>query len=65
MAPELEALRVQNASLHEELEVKAKRIAQLEAAPLKFPLKREVFGEQPRLKVSGPAATSPRTDAGR
>ena len=32
MAPELEALRAQNASLHEQLEVKAKRIAQLEAA---------------------------------
>jgi transposase len=32
MAPELEALRSQNASLHQQLEVKAKRIAQLEAA---------------------------------
>src|SRR5580704_1659923 len=32
MAPELESLRAQNASLHEQLEVKAKRIAQLEAA---------------------------------
>jgi hypothetical protein len=32
MAPELEALPAQNAWLHEQLEVKAKRIAQLEAA---------------------------------
>ena len=32
MAPELEALRAQNASLHQELEVKTKRIAQLEEA---------------------------------
>jgi hypothetical protein len=32
MAPELEALRAQNALLHEELEVKTKRLAQLEAA---------------------------------
>src|SRR5260370_22761860 len=32
MAPELEALRVQNASLHQQLEVKTKRIAQLEEA---------------------------------
>ena len=32
IAPELEALRAQNASLHQQLEVKAKRIAQLEAA---------------------------------
>jgi transposase len=32
MAPELEALQVQNASLREQLELKTKRIAQLEAA---------------------------------
>jgi hypothetical protein len=32
MAPEVEALRVQNASLHQQLEVKTKRIAQLQAA---------------------------------
>src|ERR1700693_60543 len=32
MAPELEALRSQNASLHQQLEDKAKRLAQLEAA---------------------------------
>jgi capsule polysaccharide export protein KpsE/RkpR len=32
MAPELEALRAQIASLHQELEVKTKRIAQLEEA---------------------------------
>jgi hypothetical protein len=32
IAPELEALRAQNASLHQQLEVKAKRIAQLKAA---------------------------------
>ena len=32
MATELEALRAQNASLHQQLEVKIKRIAQLEAA---------------------------------
>src|SRR6202043_963658 len=32
MAPQLEALRAQNASLHQQLEVKTKRIAQLEAA---------------------------------
>ena len=32
MAPELEALRVQNASLHQEREVQTKRIAQLEEA---------------------------------
>jgi len=30
MAPELDALRVENASLHQQLEVKTKRIAQLE-----------------------------------
>jgi capsule polysaccharide export protein KpsE/RkpR len=34
MAPELEALRAQNASLHQQLEVKAKRIAQLEGIRL-------------------------------
>ena len=33
MAPELEALRAENASLHEQLEVKTKCIAQLETAP--------------------------------
>ncbi len=32
MAPELEALRAQNAALHQQLEFKTKRIAQLEAA---------------------------------
>ena len=32
VAPELEALRSQNASLHEQLELKTKRIAQLEEA---------------------------------
>src|SRR6516165_486742 len=32
MAPELETLRAENASLHEQLEVKTKRIAQLEEA---------------------------------
>jgi transposase len=32
MAPELEALRAQNTSLHQQLEVKTKRIAQLEEA---------------------------------
>ena len=32
MAPELDALRAENASLHEQLEVKTKRIAQLEEA---------------------------------
>ena len=32
MAPELEALRAQNASLHQQLEVKTKRIAELEEA---------------------------------
>jgi hypothetical protein len=32
MAPELEALRTQNVSLYQQLEVKTKRIAQLEAA---------------------------------
>src|SRR6266403_1380269 len=32
MAPEVEALRVENASLHQELEVKTKRIAELQAA---------------------------------
>src|ERR1700674_411225 len=30
MAPELDALRTQNASLHQQLEVKTKRLAQLE-----------------------------------
>ena len=32
MAPELEALRAENASLHQQLEVKTKRLAQLETA---------------------------------
>ncbi len=32
MAPEVEALRAQNASLHQQLEVKTKRIAELQAA---------------------------------
>ena len=32
IVPELERLRAQNTSLHQQLEVKAKRIAQLEAA---------------------------------
>jgi capsule polysaccharide export protein KpsE/RkpR len=32
MAPELDALRAKNASLHQQLEVKTKRIAQLEEA---------------------------------
>ena len=32
LAPEVEALRFQNASLHQQLEVKTKRIAQLEEA---------------------------------
>jgi hypothetical protein len=32
MAPEVEALRVENASLHQQLEVKTKRIAELQAA---------------------------------
>src|SRR6202051_3009029 len=33
MAPELDALRTENASLHQQLEVKTKRIAQLEGPP--------------------------------
>jgi hypothetical protein len=32
MAPEVEALRAQNTSLHQQLELKTKRIAQLEEA---------------------------------
>jgi hypothetical protein len=32
MAPEVEALRAQNASLHQQLEVKTKRIVELQAA---------------------------------
>ena len=32
MAPELDALRAENVSLHQQLEVKTKRIAQLEEA---------------------------------
>jgi transposase len=70
MAPELEALRAQNASLHQELEVKIKRIAQLEealqaaqraahrqAAPFRVePQKRAVAPKRPGRKRGHPGA---------
>jgi transposase len=73
MAPELEALRTQNASLQEQLEVKAKRIAQLEAAleeaqraahrqaaPFRGdPQKRAVAPKRPGRKRGHPGACRP------
>ena len=70
MAPELEALRAQNASLHQQLEVKTKRIAQLEealeaaqraahrqAAPFRVePQKRAVAPKRPGRKRGHPGA---------
>jgi transposase len=73
LAPELEALRSQNASLHQQLEVKAKRIAQLEAAleeaqraahrqaaPFRGdPQKRAVAPKRPGRKRGHPGACRP------
>src|SRR3984893_16976456 len=70
MAPELDALRTQNASLHQQLEVKTKRIAQLEealqaaqraahrqAAPFRVePQKRAVAPKRPGRKRGHPGA---------
>jgi hypothetical protein len=70
MAPELEALRAQNTSLHQQLEVKTKRIAQLEealqtaqraahrqAAPFRVePQKRAVAPKGPGRKRGHPGA---------
>jgi transposase len=69
-APELEALRAENASLHQQLEVKTKRIAQLEealeaaqraahrqAAPFRIePQKRAVAPKRPGRKRGHPGA---------
>ena len=76
MAPELEALRVQNASLHQQLEVKTKRIAQLEealataqrvahrqAAPFRVePQKRSVAPKRPGRKRGHPGACRHKPD---
>jgi cell division septum initiation protein DivIVA len=75
MAPEVEALRVQNASLHQQLEVKTKRIAELQAAleaaqraahrqaaPFRLePQKRAVAPKRPGASadIRAPAGTSP------
>ena len=70
MAPEVEALRTQNASLHQQLEVKTKRIAQLgealeaaqraalrQAAPFRVePQKRAVTPKRPGRKRGHPGA---------
>ena len=70
MAPELEALRAQIASLHQQLEVKTKRIAQLEealaaaqraahrqAAPFRVePQKRSVAPKRPGRERGHPGA---------
>src|ERR1700724_4445466 len=70
MAPELDALRTENASLHQQLEVKTKRIAQLEealqaaqraahrqAAPFRVePQKRAVAPKRPGRKRGHPGA---------
>jgi transposase len=70
MAPELDALRAQNASLHQQLEVKTKRIAQLEealqaaqraahrqAAPFRVePQKRAVAPKRPGRKHGHPGS---------
>src|ERR1700719_1894446 len=70
MAPQLEALRTQNVSLHQQLEVKTKRIAQLEealqaaqraehrqAAPFRVePQKRAVAPKRPGRKRGHPGA---------
>jgi transposase len=70
MAPELDALRAENASLHQQLEVKTKRIAQLEealaaaqraahrqAAPFRVePQKRSVAPKRPGRKRGHPGA---------
>src|SRR5258708_29067434 len=76
MAPELEALRAQNASLHQELEVKTKRIAQLEealaaaqraahrqAAPFRVePQKRSVAPKRPGRKRGHPGTCRRKPD---
>jgi hypothetical protein len=76
MAPELEALRAQNASLHQELELKTKRIAQLEealeaaqraahrqAAPFRVePQKRAVAPKRPGRKRGHPGACRHKPD---
>jgi len=73
MAPELESLRTQNASLQQELEVKTKRIAQLEtalqeaqrvahrqAAPFRGePQKRAVAPKRPGRQRGHPGACRP------
>src|SRR5580704_6019439 len=70
MAPELDALRAENASLHQQLEVKTKRIAQLEealqaaqraahrqAAPFRVePQKRAVAPKRPGRQRGHPGA---------
>ena len=70
MAPELDALRAENASLHQQLEVKTKRIAQLEealaaaqraahrqAAPFRVePQKRALAPKRPGRKRGHPGA---------
>jgi hypothetical protein len=76
VAPQLEALRGQNASLHEQLEFKTKRIAQLEealqaaqraahrqAAPFRVePQKRAVAPKRPGRKRGHPGAFRYKTD---
>ena len=73
MAPELDALQAKNASLHQQLEVKTKRIAQLEtaleeaqraahrqAAPFRGdPQKRAVAPKRPGRKRGHPGACRP------
>ena len=75
MAPELDALRTENASLHQQLEVKTKRIAQLEealqaaqraahrqAAPFRVePQKRAVAPKRPGRKRGHPGRIPPPT----
>ena len=77
MAPELEALRVQNASLHQQLEVQTKRIAELQealqaaeraahrqAAPFRVePQKRAVAPKRPGRKPGHPGAYRHKPDA--
>jgi transposase len=76
MAPELDALRTENASLHQQLEVKTKRIAQLEealqaaqraahrqAAPFRVkPQKRAVAPKRPGRKRGHPGAFGHKPD---
>jgi transposase len=76
MAPQVEALRVQNTSLHQELEVKTKRIAELQAAleaaqravhrqaaPFRLePQKRAVAPKRPGRKRGHPGACRHKPD---